>query len=287
MPDFEHDPVRNLRDLADAGRAHAHGLPAEQVRALGARRHRRRTIATVAAASLAVVVFAGGALTAVGRFVTATTPPQPAGTEAPQVVPSPDPTLPRSVLLAPDQTWYHERDDFRVVSTVHGEGDGYVSVCQRDTMAALGAVDVWRRDFAFRQGSGPVIRSAALQFADERTAAAAYDRLGRWAAGCRQAVRTRGFERFSDRGRWYAPASGTSFRTGMTYGPVEGDQFGEMAYFDDQGLVLAGDRVMLVTLVVPGQDYNWAYTERDRRQTGLPMHPMFRMLPAAAANLAG
>lgn len=212
--------------------------------------------------------------------------PRPGASPEPE--PEPVRRLPRSVLLGPAQTWYHERGDLRVVQTVHGEGAGYISVCQRGALASLGPEEVWRRDFAFRRGEGTVIRSAALQFGNTATAEAAYDTLRGWADQCRRAVLGRGFERFSDRGRWYdvaARAGSARFRSGMTYGPVEGDPYREMAYFDDQGVVLRGDRVLLLTLAVGGYDWNWAFAEEDREQTGLAMHPFFRLLSEAAGNL--
>jgi hypothetical protein len=93
MPDFDHDPVEEsllrLRDLAAAGREHARGLPAEQVRALGARRHRRRIAATAAAASLTVGVFAGAAVAVTGQLVSSTTPPQPVDVPPPGLVQAP------------------------------------------------------------------------------------------------------------------------------------------------------------------------------------------------------
>jgi hypothetical protein len=363
MPEYDDGsfdrPMHQLEELAAAGRAFARGLPAEEVRARGARRRRVRLVGTVAAASLAVALFTGGALVASGQLSTtapaelpaATQPPSiahttrsPSAAEAPtaparepavrgarrsgvtpvpkvknrttpghtrtQQPPTPTgepqarpdpmrrpskpeppavaaPTLPRSVLLRANQTWYHHRGDFRVTRTAHGEGGGFVSICQRARLTSTGAIDVWRRDFAFRTGGGAVIRSAALQFRDAQAAATAYDTLAEWANQCRKAVRSRGYERFSDRGRWYNVSSSqgqAQFRSGMTYGPVAGDQYGERAYFDDQALVLNGRRVMVVTLVVPGQDYNWTYSEEDPEHTGLAIHPMFRMLPQAAAN---
>jgi hypothetical protein len=282
MPDFDHDPaersLRRLRALASAGRAHARGLPPEHVRALGARRHRRRVAASVAAVSVVVAGVAGGVLTATGQLVRTT--PQPAAA----------PDLPRSVLLRAAETVYFEQNDFRVAETVRGEGSIPVSICQRGSLASLGAVDVWRRDFDFRAGGGPVLRTAAMQFRDAAAATAASRTLGRWSADCGEAVRSHGYRAFDGDGRWYdVPVQDgvARFRSGMVYGPVEDDPFGELRYFDDQGLVVAGDRVMLVTLVVPGQDWNWAYSRRDARQIGLAMNPMFGTLREAAQNLAG
>jgi hypothetical protein len=199
------------------------------------------------------------------------------------------PTLTRSVLLQAGETWYHQGGDFAVSRTVHGGGDDPVSVCQHGSLATLGAVDRWRRDFVFRDGGGPVLRTAALQFADADAASAAYRTLGFWASQCEATVRSRGYTTFADNGRWYQVDTGdglASFRSGMSYGPVEGDTTGEMAYFDDLGVVLTRRRVMLLSLVVPGQDHNWTYSEQDSEQTGLSLHPMFHLLPAAARALA-
>jgi len=282
MPDFEHEPtersLQRLRDLASAGRTHAQALPAEQVRALGARRHRRRVIATVAAASVAVIVFTGGVVAATGDLVRTSTQPQPAVT----------PTMSQEVLLRAEKTVYQERGDFVVARTVHGEGKAFVSICQRDSLASLGAVDVWRRDFAFRRGGDTALRTAVMQFPDAETAAVAYDTLGRWVEDCGGAVRSRGFTRFSDRAQWYDVAvdDGTArFRSTMIYGPVEDDPFGDLGYFDDEGLVVSHDRVMVSSLVVAGQDWNWAYSERDTRLTGLALNPMFGILEQAAHNM--
>lgn len=84
MPDFDHGratrSLEQLRDLAAFGRERAQVLPAEQVRVLGARRHRHRIAATVAATSLAVAFFTGGALTVSEHLVGTSTAPQPVDT---------------------------------------------------------------------------------------------------------------------------------------------------------------------------------------------------------------
>lgn len=484
-PDLDRNALARLRELADTGRERAHGLPPAQVRALGARRHRHRTLAVTAAASVAVAVFAGGALAVTGQLTETTAPSGPVDrpggiepvdrwlTEIPAGVrvdrglatddadvnvtgpaegaevpayevcdaiaypPAHEPTdrlavlaqgpeyratrvltvyrdaetaqdalrefvtavedcpreeleggawrrravvesgvgeegyvvvqgygqrglgpvlgtyssqlarvgnalvfveelgegapgsqaelglqtrvrrtaaaistdmcvfsaarcgadgtgagdgeaLTPSALLREDQATYHRRGDFRVVATVHGEGEGHVSVCQRSPLSSLGAVDVWRRDFTFRQGpDGPALRTAVLQFPDRESAEDGYATLGTWAEDCAEAVRSRGFDRVSPRGRWIEVSAGDGMagvRIGMTYGPVPGDRFGDLQYFDDQGVALVGDRVALVTMVTAGQDANWAFERGD--PTGLPVHPMLRMLPQAAANLA-
>jgi molecular chaperone DnaK len=102
MPDFEHgparDPLERLSELAASGSARAHGMPAEQVRALGARRHRRRIAVTLAAASLAVAVLAGGAMAVAGQLDRTSRTPQPVDSPSPSLTP---PTPTKSEKLTP------------------------------------------------------------------------------------------------------------------------------------------------------------------------------------------
>lgn len=203
--------------------------------------------------------------------------PEPAPTTRPV------PTLPRSVLPTRAQTRYYEPGDLVPRSTVHGEGDGYVSVCQRGSLTDLGATDMWRRDFGFRRGGDMVMRSAALQFADARTAASAYATLRSWADGCRRTILERPeFDRADVNGRWYDTGPGEQRFTVLGYGPVPGDRYREMRFFDPTGIALVGDRIAVLSLVVAGQDWNWSYGPDG---TGLDRDPMFDMLPEATANL--
>ncbi|MDQ4008105.1 MAG: hypothetical protein M3211_08445, partial [Actinomycetota bacterium] len=241
---------------------------------------------SVAAASVAVVVVAGGALATTASLRTSG-PPQPA-TQAPTVVPEPERPPLREALLTADQTRYFETGDFEVTDTVRGEGDAPVSACQRDRLGAqgLGALEVWRRDFAFKDGGDLRMRTAVLQLEDAASAQQAYATLRSWVEGCEPTLlEQRGFERADVRGDWYATGPGQQEFTVFTYGPVPGDEFEELAFFDGTGIAVAGTRVMLVSMRVPGQDWNWAYDERTARQTGLGLHPMFVTMKAAHANL--
>lgn len=96
MPDFEHsparDPLERLSDLAASGSLRAYGLPAEQVRALGTRRHRRRIAVTLAVASVVVVVMAGGAVAAAEQLNRTSNAPQPVDSPTPSLAP---PTRPQ------------------------------------------------------------------------------------------------------------------------------------------------------------------------------------------------
>lgn len=89
MPEFDREPLQRLREVADAGREHARGLPADQVRALGSRRQRRRVAASVAGVCAVVVIIAGGVLTATGQMSSLVDAPQPADAPRPSTAPSP------------------------------------------------------------------------------------------------------------------------------------------------------------------------------------------------------
>jgi hypothetical protein len=96
-------------------------------------------------------------------------------------------------------------------------------------------------------------------------------------------VRARGQRRHHRR----IPAPDTTIRTAVMRFADEdaaGAAYAELTEWMDNGLVLVGDAIMLVSLMSPGQVWNWSYDPDD---TDLPLNPMFRMLPEAAANLAG
>ncbi|MPZ94772.1 MAG: hypothetical protein GEU96_07595, partial [Propionibacteriales bacterium] len=123
MPD--RDPIAELSALAREGQDLATPLPADDVRARGARRHRRRVATSVAAACLAVALCAGAAVAAAGNVLgtapepaapTPTTAPTPEPTREPTPEPTreptPDPTLdPTSPSTTPSETAVDPRPD--------------------------------------------------------------------------------------------------------------------------------------------------------------------------------
>jgi len=288
------DPLAQLRSLAESGSRRAAPLPSARVREMGARRHRRRIVATVVAASLAVVVAAGGALAAADQLVGAQRPqpstPSEAETpnepEPPESAPPSAPTLTQADLVLADQLGQYFDRGWAVVDTQEGVGAGVVSVCQRGGLDTLGdPIAAWRRDFVWRGDGELTIRSAALEFADEVAAGAAYQTLRSWIDSCRSAVLDRGFDRFESAGTWYdvdvADGEG-SFYAPYLYGPVP--DLPDYGYWDSQGVVLVGNRVLLVSMVDPNTEFHVSYDDND--DTGLPLHPFIDALPAAATQLA-
>jgi hypothetical protein len=155
--------------------------PVRRVRARGQRRHRRPILTSAVAASAIFAALVGGAFAAIDQL---TNPAEPSSAGPVQTVgPS---TTPDPVLLTAEQTRFHEQGEFQLTTTVHGEGVGELSTCQRDTLASVGATDVWRRDFGWPPGPAPdtTIRTAVMRFADEDAAGAAYAELTEWMEDC-------------------------------------------------------------------------------------------------------
>jgi hypothetical protein len=275
-----------LRELADQGSRHARGVPPDEVRTRGQRRHRRRVAAIAVATSAVVAALAGGSYAALG-LLTNPVEPQPAG-PAPTVVQSPTasqaPSLER-YLLRPDQTWFHEQGQLIETQTVEGEGSDELFVCQRDALASVGAAAVWRRDFTLPGAQNTGLKTAAVQFADSTDASRAHATISSWVQDCRTAE-SAGFEEASGGGDlgYEVPVDvGAARFFEYMFQPAPGDSSGELGLFEDTGLVLVEDKIMVVSLYGVGLDWNWSY---DPSFTDLPMNPLFHMLPAAAANLA-
>ena len=55
--------------------------------------------------------------------------------------------------------------------------------------------------------------------------------------------------------------------------------------FESIGLARVGDRLMITVSVVYGQDYNVSLDPDGDAETGLPAHPQFALLKAAAKRL--
>ena len=60
----------------------------------------------------------------------------------------------------------------------------------------------------------------------------------------------------------------------------------DAGYFESIGLTRVGDRLMITVSVVYGQDYNVSLDPAGDPETGLPPHPQFALIKAAAVRLA-
>ncbi len=259
MPEPGDDRLtRELRALADKGARGSSGVAAAEVRARGARRHRRRVTALATVVTLAVVgvgtVAFGTARDEAGRAPVAPATQEPGLTEA-------------DLPAAEELPGFNELTGWRATRTAPDEGQEPVSICQRSSVAGLGATDVFTRDYVstlLDQSStttdpeqppstaGVVVAA----FVDRQAARAAYDSLLKWVKTCKHAPGVSVFDDVAVNpiGRVEA-AGGHGVATMVQYGPVEGVREG--GWFDATAVGLSGDRVVLVSERLVGQDYNY------------------------------
>ncbi len=150
--------------------------------------------------------------------------------------------------------------------------DGF-GTCQRAGLTSLGATAVAVR--SYRPVAGADDRAAELvaQFPDEAAARRAYARAVGWRARCADRLARKTSPRVGPL-RAVGVPGGTGGWYLLTYGPVPGDP--DSAYFDAQGLAVRGSRLVLVSMALAGQDYDYP-----------PGHePMVTAVQRAAARLS-
>lgn len=275
------DPIEKLTRLGEALEGAPMPLPASEVRARGDR-IRRRKHAVIAGASAAVVVAVAVPVVA---FTLNGSDDEPPVTPRPTVTdtnPVPSAALSDENLLTDGQAIYpNGGSDWRVRDTYPGDGQSAFSPCAQQSMAGLGAEQVFKRDFDFvvlpSEEIEPTLHLNEIiaEFPTAADAEAAAGSIRGWLRDCLPP----GAEEYGA-GPFTTvplPVDGTAEVQLSTYGPVDEsiDPFGDFAYFLETGVVVSGDRVAVLTQIVPGQDYNWP--------EGTPVE---QMIPDAAQQLA-
>jgi hypothetical protein len=191
------------------------------------------------------------------------------------------PALSTETLLTDAETEYSSGADWFRTGSGEGDGQDAFNPCAAQSLTGTGATSVVRADYELRNvGGTPEVTGDHLvevvgQYDDEAAATRAWTTIGGWLEECTA-----------------RPADVTSYRSLQTrkvaipgadatitdshFGPVpkEADPSGESAYLMETGVVRKGDRVVVLTSVVVGQDYDF-----------LDGTPVERMLPKAAARL--
>jgi hypothetical protein len=301
----ERDPLAQLRQLARQGEDLAQPLPVERVRQLGNRRRTRRRTGMIAAA-VAAVVIAGGVIAAQGVLrgdpgpgpvATPTTTP-PAHTPSP----TPDRTVTEANLITAEEVPQQGEESFAETAKGAGRPAGQITVCLPDgALSGLGATAIigrnFRRDHVFDGstnppespfGTDPTIYTQALQFGSAADASAAYRTYRDWLDTCAATIKGRKDVPLGAGVDWIAvqtkvPGAKAGFmeRTWRERADTSGN-----GYFESIGLALVGDRLAVTVSLQYGQDYNIAYRPDGDPDTGLPPHPQFGLLVAAAHRLA-
>ena len=279
--------------------------------------NRRRTIHVAAAVS--IIVIAAGA-TACQALPTATPSPNPtAPPTAPTAVPSAtpsvttpaattaSPTLARSLatvnLITVDQVPTIDEERFGETPEGAGRPAEAITVCIPDGASdELGASQVIGRNFrrdrrsdgstnppAAPFGPDPTIYTQAMQFDSAGSAATAYGTYRGWLDTCTATIKARKDVPLGAGVDWIAvqtkvPGAKAGFAERVWR---EGNDSSENGYFESVGLALVGDRLAVTVSLQYGQDYNVAYQPEGDQEAGLPAHPQFKLLAAAAQRLNG
>lgn len=285
------DPFDDLRDLAQLGERAARPSPPEDIRARGERRGRNRRIAA-AAGTLAVAILAGvvgGGILNQANLVP--TDPAGGGTTPPPITAAPP--VPFSDALLPTETdlEWQRPGDWKIGETRHetrsGEqGYGVVSECLQDQLEAFDAEHLRHRTYLMGEDTAS---ATALEFRDAEDARRAYAKLVEWGDACEQTLKDAKHERVKVHDWVKVPVG----QGEAQYRVIQADQLedpsGSQTMSSEYGAILTGSRVELVvmTLRAGGDEHHWAQNQDEAESTGLPLDPMIRSLPKAAARLAG
>jgi hypothetical protein len=272
------DPIEKLNRLGDALEGAPMPLPASEIRARGDR-IRRRKHAVIAGASAAVV--AAVAVPVIAITVGGSDDEQPF-TPQPTVI-DPVPSAPLGVenlLTSDDAIFPNGGSDWRESETFPGDGQTAATPCQKSKFDAFGPTSVFQRHFDFVvTDTGDIdstlhFNEVIAEFPTAAEAQAAYSEISVWyLVDCQPP----GADTYDAGNFTPVPISvdGEAQVQVSTYGPVEKelDPFGDEVWWLETGLVLAGDRIAVLTETTHGQDFNW------------DAGPVEQMLPTAAERL--
>ncbi len=175
-----------------------------------------------------------------------------------------------------------------------GRQPNKLSACQIGSAADLAATQALPRNFGPSRldspaGRLPEIYTLTLQFDDATQAAKAEATYARWLADCASRLDADGYRMLRPKvGDSLAPitistGSGHGRAYDLVYSePGEPDGGGT---FENVGLLVVGDRLLIMVRVVQGQDDN-AYYWGDNPVEGLGKHPFYAMMSVAAKKLA-
>jgi hypothetical protein len=191
-----------------------------------------------------------------------------------------------AALLIDDDTVYSDGADWFRTATGEEDLDGNGDLahpCVPDGLTGTGATSVVRADFELRNIDDPSVEVTSDlmvelvgEYADDAAAEAAWSSVNALLEECRdrpaaitdyRALQTRTID---------VPGADAVI-TDSHFGPVppEVDPSGDTAYIMETGVLRRGNRLVVLTSVVVGQDYDFV--------DGTPVE---RMLPSAARRLA-
>ena len=283
-----------LRDLAARGEREAIPPDPGQVRRLGERRRHRRYAVTAALAAVVLAAAGGTVLSQVPGLADRAPDPvasAPTAVPVPPSVPTPAPsrTVGAAQLLRPADVPTSGGPRLEIAPSGAGRSADQISVCVPDGLKVLAATGTATRGFRYTGQSGVPISTVALQFADAEAARRAEQRVRGWVDDCPALLREGDATVLgTDEVEWVevdTPAA-TSGRFAVLPIYREAGDTSEEGVFESLGVTRVKDRLMLTTRVVVGMDDNVSLDPDPDPADGMPAHPQFGLVTAAAERLS-
>lgn len=189
------------------------------------------------------------------------------------------------VLLTDDDTVYSDGADWFRTSAVEGDGQDAFNPCAGESLEGTGATSVVRADFELRNTAEPAtpvtgdfLIQVIGQYDDAAAAEKAWSQVNGWLEECTARPAELTEYRALQTRKVVVPDSDAVI-TDSHYGPVpkDVDPHGDAAHIMETGVLRQGNRLVVLTSVIIGQDYN--FLDEDG---GTPVN---QMLPRAAALL--
>jgi hypothetical protein len=282
-----------LRDLAAQGEREAVATDPSRVRRLGERRRHRRYALNTALAAVVLAAAGGTVLSQVpGLTDRSPDPVASAPTAVPVPPPTPTPAPTRTVgaaqLLRPADVPTSGGPELEIAPAGAGRSADEISACVPNGLGALAATGSASRSFRYPGQSGVPISTVALQFADAEAARRAEQTVRGWVENCPALLREKGATVLGSGGvEWVAvdtpPATSGRFAVLPIY--QEADSTSEDGVFESLGVTRVEDRLMLTARVVVGMDDNVSLDAEPDPADGMPAHPQFGLVTAAAERL--
>lgn len=284
----DRDPLFDLPDLAAYAEDHTTPPPPENIRARGAQRRHRRHVGAVAATVAAVLIGGGAVFSQTGLLgdQSVDPAPQPSVTAVPSV-PGVSQGLSAANLPTSFDLELNYPKEWLVGDTTSGPGTNPPSRCLGGDPSTLGATTIVTRSYSLAESTMENSANAvALEFADDASAATAYQTLQEWVDDCPAVLKEAGHARADlSIPRTPVEVDGGEAEHALVTADVIDETNSENTLFESIGVTLVDRRVELVSMVVAFPDFNYATTEDD--PTELSTFPMMRSLPKVAARLAG
>lgn len=271
------DPINELSRFGEGFTTGTGGdmpLSAAAVRRRGDQIRRRRNALVAGASALAVAAIAVPILAISGGT--------PKADDTNDIADDGKGSLTVANLITDDDTVYSDGADWFRTNVGEGDGQDVFNPCAQQSLTGTGATSVVRADFELRNTDDPTAAITGDYFIqvvgdydDAAAATAAYDRISAWVETCEQ--RAADITEYRFLAARDVPVNGAAAQIlDSHYGPVpkEIDEFGDSAHIMETGLLRQGDKLVVLTSVIIGQDYNF-----------LDGTPVEQMLPKAAARL--